>query len=61
MDNIWEVDLPSFQLINKYKKGMRFSSCAIKVFTKYEGVALLGNKKGQGIGEKSKHCKRIKS
>ena len=40
---------------------MRFSSCAIKVFTKYEGVALLGNKKGQGIGEKSKHCKRIKS
>ena len=55
MDNIWEVDLPSLQLINKYNKGMRFSSCAIKVFTKYERVVLLGNKKCQGIGEKSKY------
>ena len=34
-DNIWGVDLADMQLINKYKKGIRYLLCVIDLFSKY--------------------------
>ena len=48
-DNIWGVDFPDMQLINKYKKEISYLLCAIDVFSKYAWVIPLKNKKGVTI------------
>ena len=37
-DKIWGVDFADMQLISKYNKGIRFSLCAIDLFSKYAWV-----------------------
>ena len=44
-DNIWDADLPDVQLISKYNKGIRFLLCVTDIFSKYEWVAPLKDKK----------------
>ena len=44
-DNIWGADLADVQLISKYNKGIRFLLCVTDIFSKYEWVAPLKDKK----------------
>ena len=44
-DNIWDADLADVQLISKYNKGIRFLLCVTDIFSKYEWVAPLKDKK----------------
>ena len=45
-DNIWGVDLADMQLLSKYNKGIRFLLCVIDIFSKYDWVVPLKDKKG---------------
>ena len=45
IDNIWGADLADMQLINKFKKRNQFLLCVTDIFSKYEGVILLKDKK----------------
>ena len=44
-DNIWGVDLADMQSLSKYKKGIKYLSCAIDLFSKYAWVVLIKDKK----------------
>ena len=44
-DNILGADLADMQLTSKYKKGIRYSLCAINLFSKYASVVPLKDKK----------------
>ena len=44
-DNIWGVDLADMQLTNKYNKGIRYLLCATDLFSKYDFVVPLKDKK----------------
>ena len=48
-DNIWDADLADMQLISKFNKGLRFLLCVIDIFTKYNWVVPLKDKKGISI------------
>ena len=48
-DNIWGADLADIQLISKYNKGIRFLLCVTDIFSKYEWVAPLKDKKSDTI------------
>ena len=48
-DNIWDVDLADMQLISKYNKGIRYLLCATDLFSKYDWVVPLKDKKGVSI------------
>ena len=48
-DNTWGVDLADMQLINKYKKGIKYFLCVIYLFSKYAWVVPLKEKKGASI------------
>ena len=48
-DNIWGVDLADMQLISKFNKEIRFLLCVIDVYSKYEWVVPLRDKKGVAI------------
>ena len=48
-DNIWGVDLADMQSLSKYKKGIKYLSCAIDLFSKYAWVVLIKDKKGTSI------------
>ena len=48
-DNIWGVDLADMLLLSKYNKGIRFSLCAIDIFSKYTWVVPLKDKKAISI------------
>ena len=48
-DNIWGIDLADMQLLSKYNKGIRFLLCVIDIFSKYEWVVPLKDKKGISI------------
>ena len=45
-DNIWGADLTDMKLISKYNKGIRYLLCAIDLFSKYDFVVPLKDKKG---------------
>ena len=45
-DNIWGADFADMQLISKFNKGIRFLLCVIDIFSKYEWVVPLKDKKG---------------
>ena len=45
-DNIWGVDLADMQLISKYNKRIKYLLCVIDLFSEYEWVFPLKNKKG---------------
>ena len=47
--NIWGVDLADMQLISKYNKGIRYLLCAIDLFSKYDFVVPLKDKKSTTI------------
>ena len=47
--NIWGADLADMQVISKFNKGFRFSSCVIDIFSKYVWVVPLKNEKGISI------------
>ena len=44
--NIWGADVADMQLINKFNKGICFLLCVIGIFSKYEWVIPLKDKKG---------------
>ena len=48
-DNIWGVDLVDMQSLSKYNKGNKHLLCAIDLFSKYEWVVPLKDKKGTSI------------
>ena len=48
-DNIWGVDLAGMQLLSKFNKGFRFSLCVIDIFSKYDWVIPLKDKKDISI------------
>ena len=48
-DNIWEVDLADTQSISKKNKDIKYLLCAIDLFSKYELVVPLKDKKGISI------------
>ena len=48
-DNIWGVDLADMQSLSKCNKGIKYLFCAIDLFSKYEWVIPLKNKKGVSI------------
>ena len=48
-DNIWRVDLTDMQLISKFNKGFRFLLCIIDIYSKYDWVVPLKDKKGISI------------
>ena len=48
-DNIWGVDLADTQLMSKFNKGFTFLLCVIDVFSKYDWVIPLKDKKGISI------------
>ena len=48
-DNIWSVDLADMQSMSKYNKGIKYLLCAIDLFSKYEWVVPLKDKKGVSI------------
>ena len=48
-DNIWGVDLANMQLISKYNKGVRYLLCAVDLFSKYDFVVPLKDKKGTSV------------
>ena len=45
-DNVWGLDLADMQLGSKYNKGIRYLLCVIDIFSKYDWVVPLKNKKG---------------
>ena len=45
-DNIWGVDLADMQLLSKFNKGLRFLLCVIDIFSKYDWVIPLKDKRG---------------
>ena len=45
-DNIWGVDLADMQSLSKYNKGIKYLLCAIDLFSKYEWVVPLKDKRG---------------
>ena len=48
-DNIWAADLADMQLLSRYNKGIRFLLCVIDIFSKYDWVVPLKDKKGISI------------
>ena len=48
-DNIWGVDLAHMQSLTKKNKGIKYLLCAIYLFSKYEFVVPLQDKKGISI------------
>ena len=48
-DNIWGVDLADMQLLSKFNKGFRFLLCVIDIYSKYDWVIPLKDKKGISI------------
>ena len=48
-DNIWGADLADMQLLSKYNKGIRSLLCVIDIFSKYDWIVPLKNKKGISI------------
>ena len=48
-DNIWGVDLADTQSLSKKNKGIKYLLCAIDLFSKYEFVFPLKDKKGISI------------
>ena len=48
-DTVWDAELADMQLLSKYNKGIRFSSCVIDIFSKYAWVVPLIDKKGISI------------
>ena len=48
-DNIQGVDLGDMQSLSKYNKGIKYSLCAIHLFSKYAWVIPLKGKKGTSI------------
>ena len=48
-DNIWEVDLADMQSLSRYNKGIRYSLCAIDLFSKYAWVIPMKDKKSTSI------------
>ena len=44
-DNIWGVDLADMQLLSKFNKGFRFLLCVTDIFSKYDWVIPLRDKK----------------
>ena len=48
-DNIWGADLADMQLISKFNKEFRFLLCVIDIFSKYDLVVPLKDKKGVSI------------
>ena len=48
-ENIWGVDLPDMQLLNKFNKGIKYFLCVIDLFSKYAFVVPLKDKKGISI------------
>ena len=45
-DNSWGVDLADVQSLSKYNKGIKYLLCAIDLFSKYEWVVPLKDKRG---------------
>ena len=45
-DNIWGADLTDMHLISKVNKGFRFLLCVIDIFSKYDWVIPIKDKKG---------------
>ena len=45
-DNIWGVDLADMQSLSKYNKENKYLLCATDLFSKYEWVVPIKNKKG---------------
>ena len=48
-DNIQGVDLVDIQSLSKYNKGIKYSLCAIDLFSKYASVIPLKDKEGGSI------------
>ena len=48
-DNIWGADLADMQLISNFNKGFRFLLCVIDIFSKYDWVVPLKDKRGVNI------------
>ena len=48
-DNIWAADLADMQLLSKFNKGFRVLLCVIDIFSKYDWVIPLKDKKGVSI------------
>ena len=48
-DNTWDADLADVKLISKFNKGFRFLLCVINIFSKYEWVLPLKDKKTVSI------------
>ena len=48
-DNIWGVDLADIQSLTKYNKGTKHLLLAIDLFSKYEWVVPIKDKKGTSI------------
>ena len=48
-DNIWGVDLADMQSLSRKKKGIKYLSCAIDLYSKYAFVIPLKDKKGISI------------
>ena len=48
-NNIWGVDLADMQLLSKYNKGIKYSLCAIDLFSKYAWVIPIKDKIGTSI------------
>ena len=48
-DNIWGVDLADIQSLSKYNKGTKHLLLAIDLFSKYEWVVPIKDKKGTSI------------
>ena len=48
-DSIWGVDLADMQLLSKFNNGFRFLLCVIDIFSKYNWIVPLKDKKGISI------------
>ena len=48
-DNIWGIDLADMQSLSKYNIGIKYSLCAIDLFSKYVWVIPIKDKKGTSI------------
>ena len=60
-DNSWGVDLADVQSLSKYNKGMKYLLCAIDLFSKYDWVVPLKDKRGITIAKlKLKDINQIK-